>query len=168
MLSLALALAAITAPPEVDTADCPCTIGAVHSVAMALELMDPAEAEWSPGLEVVRERWRELADAPSAEDAKRFPDREMCCEACSFNWAWRDYMRDSWELWRDDEIGDAIREGERLYDAWDTARDAGCPYYWIHVRRRALAKLRDLIGQDAYYNGRLPPPVPIWHFSRID
>lgn len=33
---------------------------------------------------------------------------------------------------------------------------------------RALGRLRDLIGREAFNEGRMPPPVPIWHFRKID
>ena len=59
-------------------------------------------------------------------------------------------------------------EVDRLYQIWDTTRDARCEYYYIHVRRGALKKLRDAVGEEAYYSGTLPPHVPVWRFARID
>ncbi len=35
-------------------------------------------------------------------------------------------------------------------------------------RRARLARLRRLIGDEAYYSGRMPPPVPYWRFVPRD
>ena len=34
--------------------------------------------------------------------------------------------------------------------------------------QEALKKLKDAIGDQAYYSGCLPPHVPVWRFGRID
>jgi hypothetical protein len=38
----------------------------------------------------------------------------------------------------------------------------------VTVRRQALKKLRETVGEDAYWSGCLPPHVPVWRFARID
>ena len=58
----------------------------------------------------------------------------------------------------------ALQETDRLYQVWDKVRDARCPYYYVTVRRQALKQLRELVGEDSYYSGNLPPCVPLWHF----
>ena len=45
--------------------------------------------------------------------------------------------------------------------------------YWTNAlnlfkRRKALSKLRDIIGEENFYNGILPPIVPVWRFQLID
>lgn len=175
MLSLALALAALTAP-DVALDKPPCPLPTMQSVAVALEIMDDSERSYMlahpdyfvANLQAMRDRWVELADAPPAFDAGRFPDCELCSEMCSFNWQYRDQLRDSWDLWREDWILEAIAETEAAYKVWDLARDASCGRYYVTVRRRALKELRELIGADAYYAGCLPPHVPAWRFFIID
>ena len=48
------------------------------------------------------------------------------------------------------------------------ARHAACEYYYVTVRRQALKKLKEMIGDQAYYSGSLPPHVPVWRFARGD
>jgi hypothetical protein len=63
---------------------------------------------------------------------------------------------------------EAIQDTDRLYQLWDTVRDARCDYYYVTVRRDALKKLRDTLGLADYAAGKLPPHVPLWRFERID
>jgi hypothetical protein len=35
----------------------------------------------------------------------------------------------------------------------------------VTVRRQALKKLKEMIGDDAYTLGELPPYVPVWRFT---
>jgi hypothetical protein len=46
-------------------------------------------------------------------------------------------------------------------------RDARCEYYYVTVRRQALKRLKDMLGEDDYYAAKLPPHVPIWRFEEI-
>ena len=61
-----------------------------------------------------------------------------------------------------------LLEADRLYQIWDLVRDNRCDYYYVTVRRQALKKLKEMIGDQAYYSGQLPPHVPVWQFARID
>ena len=56
-----------------------------------------------------------------------------------------------------DELRVILDETERLYQVWDTVKDARCECYYVPFRARCAKKLRDLIGPDAYYRGVLPP-----------
>jgi hypothetical protein len=60
-----------------------------------------------------------------------------------------------------------IRETDRLYQVWDAVRDARCEFYFITVRRQALKKLRDALGEEAYQAAELPPCVPVWRFNDL-
>ena len=66
------------------------------------------------------------------------------------------------------ELCETIGEVDRLYHLWDNIRDSRCDYYYVTIRRQALKKIRDEIGVAAFYNGQLPPHVPVWRFQRID
>jgi hypothetical protein len=72
-----------------------------------------------------------------------------------------------WESDRADIITQAINETQQLYHVWDAVRDARCEFYYVTVRRQALLKLRGLIGENDYYEAKLPPYVPIWRFTEI-
>ena len=56
-------------------------------------------------------------------------------------------------------------ETDRLFRAWDAVRDARCEFYYTTVRRHALKNLREMIGDDAFAAGELPPYVPEWRFQ---
>ena len=90
----------------------------------------------------------------------------MVNEFLAYNRAYRQHMdlRQPLELVHACEFRLALQETDRLYLIWDKVRDARCPYYYVTVRRQALKQLRELVGDDAYYSGNLPPCVPLWRF----
>lgn len=177
MIDLALAVALITSPQVPNLGTCSCSPSALRAIAVALEIADAREAKYLFGaasdyatdLRLLRSRWEELAYAPPASDANRWPERELINDVITAN---RDYLRflEDW-LGLDPsartELGEAIHETEQLYRVWDILRDARCDYYYIVVRRRALKDLRDSIGPAMYYAGVMPPHVPAWRFARM-
>jgi hypothetical protein len=100
----------------------------------------------------------------------RFPDRALINDLLSFNRSYRQHLdsRQSIEKTYWWELHEAVQEADRLYQLWDTVRDARCDYYYVTVRRQALKKVRETVGAQAYYSGCLPPHVPVWRFTRID
>jgi hypothetical protein len=62
----------------------------------------------------------------------------------------------------------ALKEAEELYVIHDLVDDAFHEHFNLFKRRKALSKLRDLIGEKDFYNGILPPCVPIWRFELFD
>ncbi len=146
----------------------------VQAVAVYWEVLDNREVKYvmhrqedfASDLKLLRRRWDDLADA----DAMRFPDRALISDLLSFNRSYRQQLehRKSLELVYSWELSEVVAEVDRLYQIWDAARDARCEYYYISVRRGALKKLRDAVGDEAYYGGQLPPHVPVWRFARID
>ena len=88
----------------------------------------------------------------------------------AFNRAYRQHLdnRQAMELSNAWELHEMLVEADRLYQIWDLVRDTRCDYYYVTVRRQALKKLKELIGDQAYYSGCLPPHVPVWRFDRID
>jgi len=178
--SVALAVALITSPElptnfEPDAA----TLIAMRTVAIEWEILDPKEqryilfrlVDFTPDLKLIRKRYVELADAPPDCDGVRFPGRELCNELISLNRTYKQFMVDRASLGPSlagENTWEIIQEYDRLYEIWDTVRDARCPYYYVTVRRQALKKLRNLVGVANYYGGFLPPHVPVWRFRRID
>lgn len=147
----------------------------IQAVAVQLEILDPREVryilaraeDFQSDLNLLRRRYRELADAPPVSDSLRFPDREAINDMLSFNRAYRQYIdiRQSVELAHWWEHQATLQETEQLYQVWDTVRDSRCEYYYVTVRRQALKRLREQLGEHAYYSGQLPPYVPIWRFE---
>jgi len=173
---------ALLATPQLDA---PAAAGqrpeiraALHPVALAWELLDPREAryvltrpqDFAADLNLARQRYHDLRDAPPLCDHARFPDPAFLGEVLSFNRVYRDHLSarrfldpgDRWDLLA------AIAETDNLYRVWGAARDAASDAYYVTTRRAALRKLRDAIGPHAYYSGCLPPPVPVWRCQRLD
>jgi len=180
-LDYLLAVALLTAPvdgseatPDVYASLSP----TIQAVAIQWEILDPREVryvltrseDFASDLKLLRRRYQELASAPPVSDCQRFPDRATISDLLTFNRAYRQHLdsRLSVELVRWWDLREAVQEADRLYQVWDTVRDARCDYYYVTVRRQALKRLRDTIGPEAYYGGRLPPHVPLWRFQRID
>jgi hypothetical protein len=176
-LDLLIAFVLVTGPadpPEVP----PCPLWTIQGVALSLEIMDPREVryvmsrpeDFACDLKLLRRRYQELATAPPACDAERFPSREMIGDLLAFNRQYRQRLQETIPYAPGDEweIGEAVRECDLLYLAWDKARDTQCVFYYVTVRRNALASLRELIGPQLYYVGCMPPHVPVWRFRRMD
>jgi hypothetical protein len=150
----------------------------LQQLAIQWEILDPREVryvltrseDFSSDLKLLRRRYQELADAPPLCECYRFPDRATISDLLAFNRAYRQHLdsRQSVELVHWWELREAIQETDRLYQVWDTIRDARCDYYYVTVRRQALKRLRDTLGPEAYYAGSLPPHVPVWLFQRVE
>jgi len=176
---LVLAAALLAAPPgtpEVAPAPdrWPVVQAAIHHTAIALEILDERETryvlaraeDFETDLNLLRRRHVELADAPRVGDGARFPDRRAVNEFIHFNRAYRKNLeaRQSWESDRADVIRIAVLETDRLYRVWDAVRDARCEFYYVTVRRQALKRLKESLGDESYAAGELPPYVPEWRF----
>jgi hypothetical protein len=176
---LVLAATLLTAPPGTpepapDADRWPALQAAIHQTAVEWEILDSRETryvlsrpeDFEADLNLLRRRYAELADAPKLADGTRFPDRRTVNDLIRFNRAYRKHLetRQVWEADRADAIRTAVTETDRLYRVWDAVRDARCEFYYVTVRRQALKKLKEMIGDDAYALGELPPYVPEWRF----
>lgn len=179
MLECLLALAMLCGdPPESVDPSCFVAAPALRVLAVEWELLDPREAHYvltrpedlAADVRMLRLRWQELADAPPLADVGRFPPRPVVSDMLAFNRAYRQHLenRQSVDLARWWDLREAIQETDRLYQVWDTVRDARCEYYYVTVRRQALERLRETLGPENYYAANLPPHVPVRFFSRID
>jgi len=107
-----------------------------------------------------------VAPLPPLSDRDLFPAAAYCAKMGAFNRDYRAhldkvqwvYSEKHWLYTR------AIRECDQAWDVWEKL------YGWGSEQavRMALAELRELIGNEAYYSGRLPAPVPLWSFTPID
>jgi len=182
-LDCVLAVALLALPPDTsDGAEAADTFATVRptlqQVAVSWEVLDPRETKYVltrgedflSDLKLLRRRYQDLSEAPPVADSFRFPDRQLVNELLAFNRSYRQHLdqRQAMEpalFW---ELREATLEADRLYQLWDNIRDARCEYYYVTVRRQALKKIKDMIGEAHYYNGQLPPHVPVWRFARID
>ncbi|HEX4609561.1 MAG TPA: hypothetical protein VH092_15285 [Urbifossiella sp.] len=176
---LILATALLAAPPGTPegspTPDrWPAIQEALHKTAIQLEILDERETryvlaraeDYETDLDLLRRRYQELRDAPRLSDADRFPARDAVNQMIQFNRTYRHFLegRQTWEADRADVIGVALAETDRLYKVWDAVRDARCEFYYVTVRRQALKRLRESVGETAYGAVELPPHVPAWRF----
>lgn len=125
--------------------------------------------EFETDLAMLRRRYRELHLAPPLVDAQRFPDRAAVNELLVFNRAYRKFLeeRQPVDSVHAEELRKVQREVDQLYLVWDAVRDARCEYYYVTVRRQALKRLRELLTEEHYEQGLLPPHVPVWRFQEV-
>ena len=102
-------------------------------------------------------------------DSMRFPERNTVTELIQFNRGYRKHLVEKQSLERDrcEQYDAALVETDRLYKVWDAVRDARCDFYYVTVRRAALRKLKEAVGDEAFAMGYLPPNVPTWRFAEV-
>ena len=177
VLAVAILLAPLDAGPQASLHDHASLAPTVQAVAVSWEVLDPRETScmlarpehFDTDIQIVRRRCHDLADAPPLTDVQRFPGRDMVCEMLAFNRGYHRTMTLRREaLGNRDGVEEALSETDQLYRIWDAVRDARSEFYYVSVRREALATLRRAIGPDDYARGVLPPHVPVWRFARQD
>lgn len=150
---------------------------AMKDIAVKWEILDERERnhvlchprDFHNDLELLRQRNKDLHDAPSFQDTIRFPDSATIGDCLSFNRAYRQQINAMIpgmpsKFW---EYNAILREVDDLYQIWEYLSDVQCSHYYVTVRRTALKNLRERIGYDDYYSGKLPPWVPLWRFQEI-
>ena len=107
---------------------------------------------------------------PPLCDLQRLPPAPVAREAIAFNRRCHRVLatRADTELHREQWWTDVLSETDQLYYVWDALADAHNESQSIAFRRQSLGRLRELIGSEAYYSGRLPPSVPVWRFPRME
>src|SRR5579871_2202370 len=127
-----LAFAMITAPPSapapvIDAAAWPTFRTALREQAIRCEILDPREErlsrldQFGADLTTLRQRHRDLRNAPPLADALRFPNRRQVSEMLQFNQDYRKHLKERQvvDLYRGSVFKDAIRETDDLYHVWD-------------------------------------------------
>jgi hypothetical protein len=177
-LQLLLAVVLLTSSP--DKLEIPDSAALHQLVAPALttlalhwELLDPRETDYLKSapdfvadVKLLQSRYAELHNAPPVAEVERFPGRDLVNDLLAFNRNYRDSVnaRLGLDMVHIDELRTILEETDHLNRVYEAVRDARCDYYYVTYRRQALAQLRDLVGLEAFYNGQLPPHVPL---SRI-
>lgn len=179
--NIILAMALITAPSEMEDAPAPDqwdnVAAAVQDVAIKWEIMDPREKNYMMArresyvhdIHSLRVRYKELKNAPLSCDCYRLPPKEFAHKMVEFNRRYRRHLEERRELELDRAaiIGTAIQETEDLHEVWDAVRDAQYDYCYVVQRRKALLKLKQLLGEEDYMSMTLPPNVPHWRFNTM-
>lgn len=170
-----LAAALLTAPQEarVDPAWAQVLRPQILALAMDAEVLDTREKGFVMGqdllgdLSMLQGRYVEFSRVPLLAETERFPERKHINDLLATNRAYRNLLtqRLAIDLVHENEIRVTLQETDQLYLIWDAVRDARCDYYYVTVRRQSLSLLRDLIGDERFYSGRMPPHVPVWRMS---
>lgn len=146
---------------------------ALKDTAKALEVVGPHEA-WGSNfnleLRYVRQYWRELQDMPEMAATQMLPSPDVANQMCAFNRQFQSYLelQQAMYLHRGDSLEEILCETKQLHETWSSARIARCESESWPNRRRALNRIRCYLGNEDFYSGRLPYPVPIQHFRDID
>lgn len=149
--------------------------------ATTVSQYDPKTETWKsePGLNweemrndlvAVRERYTELQGFPYSCDCRLFPEQEYANAMWSLSYDYGNYLNnlnnsgyraDSWR------IRQAIVETDQLTSIWMDVRLLNGRYSTVAHKRKCLKRLKDTIGDENYYNGYLPCPVPLWRAETI-
>jgi hypothetical protein len=182
-LDYIVAAALLAAPP--DSVDPPAAFDAhfgfcpaMQQLAVDWEILDRRELrfllanrdDYRSDMAMMRQRYHDLLDAPPLHDCMRFPPRAVVSELLAFNRAYGEHLKKRRDLEHSSasEYQEALQETERLFRIWEDIRTTRVEYLYVNARREALKRVRDTIGEQAFYNGNFPPHVPVWRFQRID
>jgi len=158
--------------PQVSSKMPPEAWQALKDVASALEIVGPHEnwaADFNSELRYVRRHYRILQNAPPLADSYWLPCPNVSRELCCFNESFQAHLHMQRIIYphRADQLSAVLCETRQLYTVWEAARRANSPSESWALRRRMLLKLKESIGDDAYYNRQLPCWVPSWRFQQI-
>ena len=119
-----------------------------------------------------RELFWELYDAPRVAWADAFPlDAKAALRAAAFNRQCYTFFARNAQTFRSEAAfwKKALTVCDHSLLIYGTLAEAKNLEWADNVvgQRRALGRLRDLLGEEAFYAGRLPPIVPLWAFEEI-
>lgn len=157
-----LATVLIVSPKDIDSNWVEVLQPALRTLAIDGELIDPREQ-----IDVLKDRYEECKNHPHL-NGQYFPDRKVISGFLATNRLYRDHLTKRLEIdsIHDNLIRDAIVETDQLYHVWETIREIQCDYYYVTIRRQQLKLLKDLMGDEIFYSGQLPPYLPMWHLPR--
>jgi len=147
---------------------------ALREVSQEEQLLDKRET-WVCGndatltfsLEVLRQRYQDLKDAPKVEDSYYWvPDEEVCQNCVNFNRAFHNDLQQKmiWEMDRATFYQIVLEENDELYEKWICLRGMSIKTSYINETRYYLKKYKKLATKEEWENKTIPPEVPIWRF----
>lgn len=147
-------------------------------LSLHLEILDHRETKYiftenrdfAYELNLIRDRYHKLHDAPPISDVYKFPSYDACADFIAFNRGYVACMYAKMKIappYMQQEYMDAISEAQELYEIWDLISDISKTTIYLSYKRELLKALKNRIGEDAYYGGYLPPYVPLWRFKEI-
>ena len=167
-LAVSLLVAPVGTPlPSMEDFDWLQVQSSIHRVAIDWEIMDPREKKFlvvnqrdlQDDVDRLRQRYADLQGAPKLIDATRFPNKDIINRMIEENRAVRRDIDQRQHLETDRASGfrSAMYEIDEFHEVWNTLLHAKCDFYYIDVRRKALKKLLNQLGTEAYAAAMLPP-----------
>jgi hypothetical protein len=158
--------------PNLTAESNPLLLNQVKLIAVQLELLDWREGgytftkleDFKHDLSSLQDRYRDLKDVPPVVFANSLPPKNICQQLYVINCEYQRYLRqeiDSPFTLNKDLLIEALRKTERLGQTFVEARDIGSDIYYIHLRRKSLKTLINLVGEENLSRGILPNPIPL-------
>jgi len=118
-------------------------------------------------LDWLKDRMHKAKDLPKLSEAARLPPDYVYDDAIEFNRTYKANIekRLELELYQQDKLREIIDETNWCWEIWRAMRDAGRCHYSPLAQREALAKVKRLIGDEAWEECVFPPNVPLWRFE---
>lgn len=151
----------------------PNVLYAIKAQAIKEELLDKKEvwyfvktSEFALDVKVISQRFHCLENAPKLSDKQYLLTKEQCEAGMEFNRQYQKTLesRALMETDRREAFQEYMAYNRQHYELYDAMRDAQCDYNMITCRRKAMAKVIRLIGEEDFYNRKFPPCVPLWQF----
>lgn len=148
-------------------------------IFLYLELMDEREVrymfakigDFEVDFTTMIARYKDLKDAPQLYSCEGFPPRDVINDFLLLNREYEKFLVSILELYPENSTASlALSDTKYLYVIWDSVRDSVTPFYYVHIRKRALKTLKghlDKIDPTWFYQRRLPNHVPLWAFTPV-
>jgi hypothetical protein len=110
------------------------------------------------------------SDMPPLADAYRFGTVDQTKYACQINREYRSHLERQMavNLHLEQQYSRMLQELDLRHNVWENLYWALWQWCSPGYRRERLANIRDIIGDDAYYAGQMPEPIPLHWLQRID
>ncbi len=126
------------------------------------QMIDPREIR-NVSLEDLRINNKRTENYPYLEELNNFPIKVDIKISMEMNRAHKIYLKkraDEFDAFNYDYLLFLIAETDKIYYILSSLFDARTDYYYVPVKRESLNLLRTLIGEENYYLGKLPSPIP--------
>lgn len=131
----------------------------------------------SEQIELLRRDIEYNRQLPPITDAKRFPDEVIIQQCLKINREYENWLRKRLDFYPDresrfdeerEELQQAIADTVKLQLAYLTLATIANEDYGTSARRQALLDYYNLVGFQMYYDGGVPPYLPIEYFWELD
>jgi hypothetical protein len=104
----------------------------------------------------------------SLADLRWFPPREVTAANLKLARQHVAFLEARNRVWPMDDLGQCLLEARALAEAWNDLAEALDPDELEYWRLEYLYWLKATLGSRAYFEGRMPPPVPLHRFALRD